>query len=127
MKNLKMAKTIAAAAIFVNIFLANASDFTQNTPGNMDYSIYQAVSQNSAECINIKFRLQNDCYTLLYVTDPVTGEKKMLVEGTISAGEHGVMFKTGSTDTKIYNCVLEAYDNESGALIYSSETNVAKN
>ena len=127
MKNSKMAKTIAAAALFVNIFAVNASDFTQSTPGNIDYSLYQAVPQNSAECINIKFTLKNDCYTVLYVIDPVTGEKKMLVDGTISAGQHGVMFKTGAADTKTYTCVLEAYDNESGALIYASETNVAKN
>ncbi len=127
MKNSKMAKTIAAAALFVNIFAVNASDFTQSTTGNIDYSLYQAISQNSAECINIKFKLQNDCYTVLYVIDPVTGEKKMLVDGTISAGQHGVMFKTGAADTKTYTFVLEAYDNESGALIYASETNVAKN
>lgn len=127
MKNSKMAKTIAAAALFVNIFAVNASDFTRSTLGNIDYSLYQAVSQNSAECINIKFRLQNDCYTVLYVIDPVTGEKKMLVDGTISAGQHGVMFKTGAADTKTYTCVLEAYDTESGTLVYSSETNVAKN
>ena len=127
MKNSKMAKTIAAAALFVNIFAVNASDFTQSTPGNIDYSLYQAVPQNSAECINIKFRLKNDCYTVLYVIDPVTGEKKMLVDGTISAGQHGVMFKTGAADTKTYACVLEAYDTESGTLVYSSETNVAKN
>jgi len=127
MKNSKMAKTIAATVFFANIFAANASDFTQSTPGNLDYSLYQAALESSSECINIKFKLQNDCYTVIYVVDPASGEKKMLVDGTISAGQHGVMFKTGAADTKTYTCVLEAYDNESGALIYASETNVAKN
>ncbi len=127
MKNSKMAKTIAATVFFANIFAANASDFTQSTPGNLDYSLYQAASESSSECINIKFKLQNDCYTILYVVDPASGEKKMLVDGTISAGQHGVMFKTTAGDKGSYNCVFEAYDNETGSLVYVSETKVSRN
>lgn len=70
------------------------------------------------ETTTIKFRLMEDCYVKLYVTEVHTGSISMLVEGEMSSGEKGVIFKSaavdgiaGSNETE-YTCTIETYSAE---------------
>lgn len=99
-------------ALFITIFSINAQENNITSAGNHDCLLYQTEKVNG--CYNIKFILGNDCYAVLYAVDEITGEKSMLVEGDISAGLHGIMFKTKLTGS--FNCVLEAYNNNGNLL-----------
>lgn len=67
------------------------------------------------ETTTIKFRIQEDCFVKLYVTEILTGKVTMLVEGDISSGEKGIIFKSdnpdGSAESRVYEytCTLETY------------------
>ncbi|MBE2217553.1 MAG: hypothetical protein IAE90_05080 [Ignavibacteria bacterium] len=67
------------------------------------------------ETTTIKFQLKEDCFVKLYVKEAHTGSITMLVEGDMSSGEKGVIFKSapvdgsaGSNETD-YTCILETY------------------
>lgn len=122
MKTTKIFKTIAVSMFFLTVFSVYAQNINNSSAGDTGYSILHHKTVN--DCINIKFSLKNDCYAVMYVIDNHTGEKSMLVDGDISKGTHGVMFKNGKNDIKTYKCILEAYDVNSGELVFTSETNI---
>jgi len=122
MKTTNKIKFFAVTALFITIFSINAQENKITSAGNQGCLLYQAEKVNG--CYNIKFSLNNDCYAVLYAIDEKTGEKSMLVEGDISEGLHGVMFKTKQSGS--YNCVLEAYDNN-GNLLNTSNISLKLN
>lgn len=68
------------------------------------------------ETTTIKFQIKEDCFVKLFVTDVSTGKIIMLVEGDMSSGEKGVIFKTdtqdGAAGSREYTCTLETYSAE---------------
>ncbi|MBZ0203341.1 MAG: hypothetical protein K8I03_10035 [Ignavibacteria bacterium] len=124
MKKTNLFKSFTAAVLVTIAFAANAQSI--EAAESYGYSVYQSANTSSTDCINIKFSLKNDCYAKMYVIQSDSAEKIMLVEGDISTGLHGVMFKTGKNDSKTYKCILEAYDVNSGELIHTSETNISQ-
>lgn len=119
MKTTNKIKFFAAAVLFLTVISINAQENTISSAGNYGYALYQAEKLNG--CYNIKFSLNNDCYAVLYAIDEKTGEKTLLVDGDISEGMHGVMFKSPAPNS--YTCLLEAYD-KNGNIIHSSSINV---
>lgn len=89
------------------------------------------LSQNSPNPFNdittIKFSLKEDCYVKLYVTEQQSGKNILLVEGEMSAGEHGIIFKaaarngSGSDNHYDYTCTLEVYSQTGERLLNTSE------
>ena len=70
------------------------------------------------ETTTIKFLLKEFCYVKLFVKEVHTGSITMLVEGDMSSGEKGVIFKSapldgsaGSNESE-YTCTLETYSAE---------------
>lgn len=67
------------------------------------------------ETTTIKFQVKEDCFVKLFVTDVLTGNVTLLVEGDISSGEKGIIFKTDTQDGTAggrvceYTCTLETY------------------
>lgn len=118
-------KTISKIALFTAFlffacFSTNAQNTNNSSAGSQGFALFQANSNN--ECINIKFNLNDDCYAILYAINLQTGAKTMLVDGDISKGLHGVMFKTGKESAK-FDCTLEAFDNN-GNILHSSKINI---
>ncbi len=107
MKKTNKIKLIAAAVLFLTVFSINAQNNNVNSAGNYGASITQGAYVNG--CYNVRFTLPNDCYAIIYAINNKTGEKTMLVDGDISAGTHGVMFKTNN-ESSIYNYILEVKD-----------------
>lgn len=104
---MKKITILTFAVLFLTVFNINAQDSCFIPAGKQGNMIYHVANQNG--CINIKFNLMDDCYTVLYAIDSQTGAKTMLVDGDISAGSHGVMFKTGNNNHN-YEFVLEIFD-----------------
>lgn len=120
MKTTNKIKFFAAAVLFLTVFSINAQNLNNSSAGSQVFAVYQGNTNNG--CINIKFNLNEDCYAVLYAVDTKTGNKTILVDGDISKGFHGVMFKTADTAAGSYVCVLEAYDTATDILLNKTET-----
>lgn len=116
MKKINKITSLALMAFFLTVLSISAQEINITSAGNAGYMIYQGTFQN--DCHNIKFSLKEDCYAVLYAVDNQTGDKTMLVDGEISAGEHGVLFKIGN-DKRKYSCMMEIYD-PTGNVIHTS-------
>lgn len=127
MKTIKIFKIVAFSILFVTAIATNAQTNDLSSGGKHNINIYQNFNNIPNDCINVKFNIKNDCYAKLYLINPISSEKIMLVDGDISAGLHGVMFKSGENETNMYKCILEAYSVNSGKLVYSSETILSRN
>lgn len=68
------------------------------------------------ETTTIKFHVKEDCFVKLFVTEVSTGKVTVLVEGDISSGEKGIIYKTdtheGAAGNGEYICTLETYSSE---------------
>lgn len=87
-----------------------------------EYFLYQNFENISAESVDIKFAIKEDSYVVIYVKDLVSGDISTLVEGFVSAGNHGIVHKCAASlgNAGRYLCVMEIFEREGGTLIYSS-------
>lgn len=90
-------------------------------------SLSQNVPNPFSDTTTIKFSLKEDCYVKLYVTEQQSGKNILLVDGEMSRGEHGIIFKaagkngSGSENHYDYTATLEAYSLNGNKLLNTSE------
>ncbi len=112
--------------IFVTIFLLAAAfnSYSQTSgtgTGNSECSIQFLNTPNPfSETTTIKFYLKEDSNVILYVTNILTGKTCSLVDGFLSAGEHGIVFKAPKDEAGEYNCIFQAYSPSSKSMLHSS-------
>ncbi|MEO8514346.1 MAG: hypothetical protein ABI543_12345 [Ignavibacteria bacterium] len=112
MKIKKLTLIIALSLFIVSSF---GNCFSQAPDNDKKNSLYQNSPNPFGETTTIKFRLKEDCYVKLYITDEQTGNIFMLAEGEMSQGEHGIIFKarakaeSGSENEFDYTCTMETY------------------
>ena len=100
--------------------------FAQDNGSKPEYSLYQNSPNPFGETTTIKFSLKEDCSVKLYITEHQTGKTSMLADGEMTAGEHGIIFKTmsktGSSSENYtdYTCTMETYTIAGDILLYSS-------
>lgn len=91
------------------------------------YILKQNTPNPFSDVTTIKFSLKETCYVKLYVTEQQSGKNTLLVDGEMSAGEHGIIFKaagrngSGSENHFDYTGNLEAYSLTGNMLLHSSE------
>ena len=73
------------------------------------------------EVTTISFFLKQDCIAKLSAVDRSTGNVIELVNGVLSAGEHGIIFKAPITGSSGYKCILTAFSESDNSLLYSAE------
>jgi hypothetical protein len=120
---MKKLNFFTALVLFFAFFTASviAGDKPES---NSKYSLYLNSEVISSNCVNIKFNLKEDCYTVVYLLPEDSASRIMLVDGEVSSGTHGVMFKVPENTSKSsYTCIIEAYD-KSGAIAYSNTTQI---
>lgn len=83
-------------------------------------SLYNSPNPFS-ETTSIKFTLLQDCFAKLSVVELNEGSETELVNGLISAGEHGIIFKAPKTNSRKYKCILKTYSEADSSLLYTRE------
>ncbi len=73
------------------------------------------------ETTTISFMLKQDCIVELNAVDRSTDKVIELVNGVLSAGEHGIIFKVPYTTSTGYRCILTAYSESDNTLLYKAE------
>ena len=101
-----------------------AQVFAQSSKPTLGLNTLRNHPNPFEEVTDIKFNLTEDCYVKLIVRDLQTERQFILVDGEISAGSQGVIFKApgNSTGTPAkYKCILEVYSDRGSELKSSSE------
>lgn len=123
-----MKKSIFFTAL---IFIATSNLYSQAFAQRSGLAPGFCLTQNFPDpfdkTTSIKFNLSEDCYVKMFVEDLQTGNKTLLVDGEMSAGKHGIIFKANKKITaqaqsaSSYRCTMEAYSLIENNLLYSSE------
>lgn len=111
-----------AAIILAGSLSLKAQAGSLESDKEKEYSLYQNFENIPAETVDIKFALREDSYVILYVRDLLSGVESALVEGFVSAGNHGIVHKSATAvgNASRFLCVMEVYEHEGGKLVYSS-------
>ena len=94
---------------------------------NRGYSLHQNYPDPFRDTTTIKFSLKEDCYVKLYVTEQSTGKIYSLVDGEMTKGDHGIIFKAAELNRGVsvsycnFKCTFETYSLNSNTLVYTSE------
>ena len=117
-------KKIVICFILIFIHVYSTHSFSQATHVNSGYGLFCKSTDSDTGLINIKFILTEQSYVKIYSVDVETGSIEMIVDGTISEGQHGVIYKIipiKKPDDLI--CVMEVYE-EKGKLIYKTQSEI---
>lgn len=110
------------AQIVLIAALGGVSIFSQNNSGSSDSpKILYNTPNPFTETTTIKFSLKQDCFVKLSVINKSEGNVTELVEGLLSAGVHGVIFKVPENYNSEYKCVLTAYSEKDNSVLYTAE------
>lgn len=102
--------------------LGGVSIFSQNNSGSSDSpKILYNTPNPFTQTTTIKFSLKQDCFVKLSVINTSTKSITELVDGSLSAGEHGIIFKAPANINTGYKCVLTAYSEADNSVLYSTE------
>jgi len=116
-------KHIFFSAFLICVFCAGPVA-QQNSSGNDKQtglnSLYNTPNPFS-ETTTIKFVLSQDCYVKLSAVETNDGSETELVNGLLSAGEHGIIFKAPKGNGREYKCILNAYSETGNTLLYTRE------
>lgn len=120
-----MKKTLVFFLLYLAIMPLYSKAPAQTNNNHGRFELFQNYPNPFEETTNIKFHLETDCFVKLYVKNGSLVQP--LVDGEISAGNHGIIYKNTQgkqPGTNKLVCVLEVYSGNSGELIYSSEINM---
>ncbi len=114
-------KTIVLTVFLLAAALNSYSQTSGTGPGNPESSIQFLNTPNPfSETTTIKFFLKEDSNVILYVTNILTGKTIDMVDGLLSAGEHGIVFKAPKDEAGEYNCTFRAYSPSSKSMLHST-------
>ena len=78
------------------------------------------------ETTTIKFIILNDSYVKLSVVETANGNETELVNGLLSAGEHGIIFKAPRANGREYKCILKTFSENDSSLVYTREIDMVQ-
>lgn len=111
----KMNKILILTLLCLVAVCSQGFSYAQVNSQDPEPVLIQNTPNPFEETTTIKFRVKEDSFVKLYVTEVHTGSITMLVDGEMSSGEKGVIFKSapldgsaGSNETE-YTCTLETY------------------
>jgi hypothetical protein len=117
-----MKKTVLICAFIIISSAIYAGTFAQVADNNRDYSLYQNTPNPFEETTSIKFSLKQDGYVKIFVSDTDNGDTYMLVDGEMTTGEHGVIFKHQQKGAgSRYKCYMEVYHAVNSAPVFTAE------
>lgn len=121
MKNLLKALTLSVFIFIGFISYAQSSTQITQSAGSSNFSLYQYELSATEGSTIIRFNIEQYCYVKVYVINFENFGIETLVDGNIGGGQHGVVYKSETTDLSKgdYKCFLEAY-NKNGMLIHIS-------
>lgn len=120
-----MKKTLVFFLLYLVIIPLYSSAPAQTNNGVGRFELFQNYPNPFVESTHIKFNLESDCFVKMFVKNGTSIQP--LIEGDMSAGSHGIIYKSSrgrQPGTGKLICVLEVYSGNSGELIYSSEINM---
>lgn len=110
MKKIKIMLAAAVICICFTGITSSAGVMAQQPDVNRPYLLNENQPNPFKETTHINFYLAQDCYVKLYTIDEHNGETHMLVDGEMTAGEHGIVFKALAVNTtKNYKCYMEIF------------------
>ncbi len=86
-----------------------------------DRALLYIIPNPFNETTTIKFFLKQECNVKLSVINRTTEKVTELVNGSLSAGEHGIIFKAPANINTGYRCILTAYSEADNSVLYSTE------
>lgn len=121
--------------LFTIIILITACCLTSNisgqSAGNYGENVLLQNFPNPFDITTtVKFTLKEDCYVKMFVSNGQTRNKSYLVDGEMSAGDHGIVFKTNeiamsnSDKNTGYICTMEVYSLTGNIQLYTSDINM---
>lgn len=118
--NTKLIYLIAFLLVFS--VMKTFSQTTPNEPGSQkDRNLLYIIPNPFNETTTIKFILKQDSYVKLSVINRSTAKVTELVDGTLSAGEHGIIFKVPVNINTGYRCVLTTYSEADNSVLFTTE------
>lgn len=110
MKKIKVILAVTIIAACLMSASSSAEVLSQSPDANRPYSLSQNQPNPFTETTRINFYLMDDCFVKLYTIDQQTGETYLLVEGDMSKGDHGVIFKALTKNgVNNYKCCMEIF------------------
>ena len=118
--NAKLIYLIAFLLIFS--VMKTFSQTTTNEPGSQkDRNLLYIIPNPFNETTTIKFMIKQDSYVKISVIEKNTGDITELVNGSLSAGEHGIIFKAPANINTGYRCILTAYSEADNSVLCTTE------
>lgn len=112
------------SAVFIILVLAvtlNIRTFS-NQPGNHDFvKLFHNDPNPFSKTTTVKFNITEDSNVRIFAVNKITGKRIDLVDGFVSAGEHGVIFKSPEEEKGEYTCTIQIYSSDNGTVLYTKE------
>jgi len=123
-----MKKSLLLIIVIIYVSTNSYSQLFAQTAGFAGkFSMLQNYPDPFANSTDIKFILEEDCYVKLFVINVPAGKRTYLVDGEMSEGKHGIIFKADknskgtSENSSNYLCTMQVYSLEQNILIYTAE------
>lgn len=109
----------AALIILVTALTLNAQTFGKQPGDHESVKMFQNYPNPFSKTTTVKFNLTNDSNIRIFAVNKSTGETIDLADGFVSAGEHGVIFKSPEGINAEYICTLQVFSGDGSKLVYS--------
>jgi hypothetical protein len=110
------------------VFTISSLSYTEVFAQNAEFAAGLSLLQNSPnpfeEITSIKFDLTKGSYVKLTVVNLETGYQTILIDGEMSAGKQGIIFKTNrriNERSANFRCTLEIYSLADNTLLNTAE------
>ncbi|MBL8017967.1 MAG: hypothetical protein JNK43_11895 [Ignavibacteria bacterium] len=118
-----MKKTaICFILIFFNICSAHL--LSQTEPTNSGYGLICKSADSETGLVIVIFTIINHGNVKIYSVEGKTGKIEMIVDGVISEGQHGIIYKIlPEKEPGDMMCVMEIFE-DNGNLIYKTQSGI---
>ncbi len=111
----------AVLIILVAAFMLNTVAFGKQKDSNDGIKKFQNFPNPFSETTTVKFSLSGDSKIKIFVVNKTSGVIIDLADGFVSAGEHGVIFKSPEGEKGEYTCTIQVFSSDENTVLFSKE------
>lgn len=116
----------AVLIILVTAFTLNAQSYGKQPDNHRPVKVFQNYPNPFSVTTTVKFTLTEDSNIKIFAVNKISGEKIELADGFVSAGEHGVIFKSPEGSYAEYICTLQVFSGDGSSVIYSEDITMTR-